>query len=72
MTQSHEETAQTLRIWTLMLSNTEGVVVTASDSPPPDVFVIPDEDDNDPLVLVDDDDEDARFLMGVLNIDASD
>lgn len=65
----HSERAQTLRIWTLILSNTEGVAVTAEDSPPPDVFVTPDEfDDDNPVVLVDDEDE-ARFLLGVLNID---
>lgn len=65
----HSETSQTLRIWTLVLSNTEGVAVTASDSAPPDVFVVPDDFDDEPHVLVDDDDDDAKFLMGVLNID---
>jgi hypothetical protein len=52
-----------------MLSNEAGVAITEGDSPPPDVFVVPDEFDDEPVVLVDDDDEDARFLMGVLNID---
>jgi hypothetical protein len=67
---NHQRETQTLRIWTLMLSNAEGVAVTAADSAPPDVVVVPDDDENyDPMVLVDDDDEEAKWLMGVLNID---
>ncbi len=66
----HSEQKQTLRIWTLMLSNEAGVAVTTEESAsPPDVFVVPDDFDDEPVVLVDDDDDDARFLMGVLNID---
>lgn len=52
-----------------MLSNTEGVAVTADESPPPDVFVIPDEYDDEPNVLVEEDTDEAKWLMGVLNID---
>lgn len=54
-----------------MLSNAEGVAVTAESGPPPDVFVVPDDFDDEPVVLVDDDDDEARFLMGVLNIDGA-
>lgn len=52
-----------------MLSNSEGVVVTSETSSQPDVFVIPDEYDDEPNVLVDEDVDEAKWLMGVLNID---
>lgn len=54
-----------------MLSNTEGVAVTADTSPPPDVFIIPDEYDDEPNVLVEEDTDEARWLMGILNIDGA-
>lgn len=69
MNLSHSETKQTLRIWTLMLSNTEGVAVTADSGPTPDVFVMPDEYDDEPNVLVEEDTDEAKWLMNVLNID---
>lgn len=52
-----------------MLSNTEGVAVTSSEGPPPDVFVTPDEFDDEPHVLIDEDDDEAKWLMNVLHID---
>lgn len=66
----HSETKQTLRIWTWMLSSSQGVVpIEDPDSPPPEVFVVPDEYDDEPIVLVEEDEEEAKWLMGVLNID---
>lgn len=59
-----------MKIWTLILSNANGVALLNDESTaPPDVFVIPDDFDEDPVVLMDDDDDEAKMLLGILNMD---
>lgn len=62
---------RTLRIWTLALTRDSTTLsVVEDDGHLPDVFVMEDEDDDlDNVVYMDDDADEAKYLMGVLNID---
>ena len=64
-----------MKIWASLLTDRDTALVLTADESEPDVFVTPDEmyddverDENN-VIYLDDDGDEAKFLMGVLNID---
>jgi len=72
---NHSEKKMQTKIWASLVADRETAVAMTMDDHEPDVVVTPDEmyddlerDENN-VIYLDDDGDDAKFLMGVLNID---